>query len=140
MGKKPTRPKNLEGILNSLLQESKRLGLNIIIDKEIFLANFKILNDNKSGDYFYNFFLDQLKTLKERLAENKDVSRCPKCDNPLFITGYTILDPYTTFQYSCTSCGSSFEFEGYGFWTIPKKDELREIPEPIFEQIRFCMG
>jgi DNA-directed RNA polymerase subunit RPC12/RpoP len=140
MEKKSTRPKNLEGMWNSLLQESKRLGLDIVIDKKIFLTNFKILNDKKSGDYFYNFFLDQLKKFKESLAENKDVPRCPKCDNLLFITGFTTLDSYSTFQYSCTSCGSSFEFDGYGFWTIPKKNELSEIPAPIFEQIRFCMG
>jgi hypothetical protein len=140
MGKESIKPKNLEEMLNSLVQESKRLGLDIVIDRKVFLANFKVLNEKKIGENIYKFFMERLKVLKERLDENKDVEICPKCDNILLMTGYTILDPYTTFYYSCTSCGSSFEFEGYGFWTIPKKNELREIAEPIFEMIRFCMG
>jgi hypothetical protein len=140
MEKKSAKQKRLEKKWKVLVQESKRLGLDIVIDKKIFFENFQILDDKKVGENIFEFLLERLDALNKRLSEKGDLPLCPECDNILFMTGYTILDPYTTFYYSCTSCGTSYEFEGYGFYEIPSKDQLREILAPVFEMLRFCMG
>jgi hypothetical protein len=140
MDKESIASKGLEKKWKALVQESKKLGLHIIIDKKIFLKNFKILDEKEVGENIFEFLMERLGVLKKRVEEKEDVPKCPKCDNILFMSGYTILDPHTTFYYSCTSCGSSFEFDGYGFYEIPKKDQLREIEKPNFEMIRFCIG
>ena len=140
MGRKSIRPRNLDDMWNSLLQESRKLGLKIILDREIFFANFEILNDRRRGDYFYTFLMDQLTKLKKSLNESKELPSCPKCQNVLLITGYVTSDEDNVFYYSCTSCGSSFQFEGYGFTDTPKKNQLKEISHPIFEAMHFCGG